>query len=191
MPILGVLASAITGNLSTNSYQSIQTVTVGSGGQSSVTFSSIPSTYKHLQIRGMVKSARTDDDGATYRIQFNSDSGANYTYHRLKGDGSSVVSDGLGGMNYSYFYSMAASSGSVNSSTFGVSVFDILDYSNTSKNKTIRVLCGYDGNGNGIISLGSSAWFSTSAVTSISLTIDGGTNFTQYSSFALYGIKGV
>jgi hypothetical protein len=52
MPILGIIASAITGNLVTTSYESIETVTVGSGGSATVlTFSSIPATYTHLQIR--------------------------------------------------------------------------------------------------------------------------------------------
>jgi hypothetical protein len=51
MPILGIIASAITGNLVTTSYESIETVTVGSGGSATVTFSSIPATYTHLQIK--------------------------------------------------------------------------------------------------------------------------------------------
>ena len=51
MPILGVIDSAKTGNLS--SYESIQTITVGSGGASTIVFSSIPSTYAHLQIRAL------------------------------------------------------------------------------------------------------------------------------------------
>jgi hypothetical protein len=56
MPILGIIASAITGNLVTTSYESIATVTVGGGGAATVAFTSIPATYTHLQIRGIGRS---------------------------------------------------------------------------------------------------------------------------------------
>ena len=67
MPILGVIASQITGHLSTNSFESIQTVTVGSGGQSSISFSSIPSTYKHLQLRCFAAGAGSQRFGIRFR----------------------------------------------------------------------------------------------------------------------------
>ena len=55
---------------STNSYESIQTVTVGSGGQSTISFTSIPSTYKHLQIRMLARATGASTVGL---IRFNSD----------------------------------------------------------------------------------------------------------------------
>jgi hypothetical protein len=76
------------------------------------------------------------------------------------------------------------------SNLFAGYVIDILDYANTNKNKTIRSLAGSDANGSGTIWFGSIAWLSTSAITSLSFNIESGSNFTQYSSFALYGIKG-
>jgi len=70
------------------------------------------------------------------------------------------------------------------------SVIDILDYANANKYKTIRSLSGTDyNNSNGRLFYSSGNWRSTSAVTTITLTNDSGTNFTQYSSFALYGVK--
>ena len=72
---------------STNSYESIATVTVGAGGSSSISFSSIPSTYKHLQIRSINLSSSTDNN---ILMRFNSDSGANYSRHYVYGDGASV-----------------------------------------------------------------------------------------------------
>ena len=64
---------------------------------------------------------------------------------------------------------------------------DILDYSNTNKNKTLRQLAGTDNNGNGVVGLSSGLWQSTAAVASIDITAIG--SFSQYTSFALYGIK--
>jgi hypothetical protein len=73
---------------------------------------------------------------------------------------------------------------------FGAGVTDILDYTNTSKNTTVRALGGADANGSGSIDLTSAAWLNTNAVTSITLTTNNGSTFTAGSSFALYGIKG-
>lgn len=184
--MLGILASQITGHLSTNSFESIATVTVGSGGSSTVTFSSIPSTYKHLQIRA---TARTTSGGVDNyaSIIFNSDTGANYTYHDLQGNGSTASASGLASQNANYLQRYAGAGAAA--SIFGVSVTDILDYQNTNKYKTIRNLGGDDRNGAGFIYLTSGVWMSTSAVNSITITPEAN-NWAQYSSFALYGIKG-
>ncbi len=167
----------------TNAYESIAT---GSGtGVSSVTFSVIPSTYKHLQIRGIQRSSRAA--GSDYgNIYFNGDTtNSNYANHRLRGDGSSAsASGGTSDPTYGDY-----PAGSTTSNVFGGFIFDLLDYTNTNKNKTSRLLFGYDANGSGQINLRSGLWLSTSAVTSI--TIDNrGANFADGTSFALYGIKG-
>ncbi len=90
MPILGILASAITGNLVTNSYESIATVTVGSGGQATAEFTSIPGTYTHLQLRAL---ARTDYAAASiaFHINFNSNAATNYSSHELTGNGTGAA----------------------------------------------------------------------------------------------------
>jgi hypothetical protein len=166
----------------TNSYESIATVTVGSGGQSTITFSSIPSTYKHLQIRAIAKSAGAFTQG---RVKVNSDTSSVYTLHQLTGDGSTASSNGY-----------ANEAGPVTipirmpdtANIFGVIVMDILDYQNTSKFKTIRTLGGADLNGSGSMILSSNLFRSTSAISQ--LDFDGnGENFAQYSQFALYGIR--
>jgi len=166
---------------STNSFESIQTVTVGVGGQSSISFSSIPSTYKHLQIRALASSATAG--GFTTIFRYNSDSSANYSFHRVEGDGSSAAAAA----------GTSRTSGVVNyttSTNWAASVIDILDYTSTSKAKTTRVLTGNDNNGSGYVGLYSGGWYKTpEAITSIVLSIESGLNFAQYSSFALYGIK--
>ena len=176
----------------TNSYESIQTYTLGSS-QSSVTFSSIPSTYKHLQLRLFL---RGDYSGSNFNdnilVRFNSDSGSNYTRHLLYvQDNSGALAYGAGGTS-SAFAGAAPNASTGISSTFAGGVTDILDYADTNKYKTVRTLQGYDTNGGGKqrLSLESSAWLSTSAINSITITSDNADNWVQYSSFALYGIKG-
>lgn len=171
----------------TNSYESIQTYTVGAGGSSSITFSSIPSTYKHLQFRVLAKSSNGSDYGSVNR--FNSDSGSNYVqYHQIYGQGSSATATAgaLSANNMEFLYMPGTNR---SSSTFGAYVIDILDYTNTNKNKTVRNLGGFDDNGAGYIIQRSHLWMNTNAIDTISFISSAGT-FAQYSSFALYGIKG-
>jgi hypothetical protein len=168
-------------------YDSIATTTLGSA-QTTITFSSIPSTYTHLQIRGIARATGsfTNADGL---IRFNSDTGANYAHHALYGDGANVTTTAGTSTTSGRFARNAQIANNNTASCFSAFVVDILDYANASKYKTVRTLVGYDANGSGISELESSLWQSTSAVTQIDLTTDGG-NFAQYSSFALYGIKG-
>jgi hypothetical protein len=186
--LLNVISGLLSGAgapASTNSYESIATVTVGAGGSSSVSFSSIPSTYKHLQIRALSRT----DRAVTYTsniIRFNSDTtNSNYSQHELTGSGSAASAGG--GAN-SAIYTLIPGT-STTSNVFEGEVIDILDYADTNKYKTVRILSGYDGNGSGQIFFGSGSWRNTAAISSISFTATSG-NIVQYSSFALYGIKG-
>jgi hypothetical protein len=168
------------------SYDSIATVTVGSGGASSIDFTSIPSTYTHLQIREITRS---DFAGiATVQMQFNGDTGNNYSFHTLYGDGSFAGGTGASGISITVLADNPGTTVAAN--VFDAAVIDILDYANINKNKTLRSLQGYDANGSGIVRLNSGLWNNTSAISSIKLLSGGSSNFTQYSSFALYGIKG-
>jgi hypothetical protein len=189
MPILGTIASSKL-TAAASSYESIATVTVGGTAQSSISFTSIPSTYTHLQLRSICKTNRNDagEYQTTIAMKFNSDGGNNYAYHRLIGSGSSVSATGGGSGPAMYFYFGASTTSPA--STFASGIWDILDYKNTNKNKTVRYFSGVENNTNGVINLGSGLWTNTNAVTSITLETDGGFNFTQYSQFALYGIKG-
>ena len=166
-------------------YDSIATTTLGSS-QTTVTFSSIPSTYTHLQIRMLTKSGHAGiEDGY---VRLNSDTGSNYSWHIMTGNGSSTAAYSGTSAGFMRGFRQVGNSSSAN--VFSGTVIDILDYANTSKNKTIRGLSGYDNNGAGDMSLYSGNWMSTTAVNTITLTTETGSNFLQYSSFALYGIKG-
>ena len=187
MPVLGIIASQISGHLFTaGTFDSIATFTVGSGGSAGITFSSIPQTYTHLQIRMIARNSSSSD---AVRGQFNSDTtAANYSGHLLYGDGASAGA--AAATSFGKFGAGYQAQSSTTAGTFGVSVLDILDYTSTSKGKTTRFLGGYDANGTGSVGLFSSGYYATpAAITSIYIFPDSG-NFAEYSSFALYGIKG-
>jgi hypothetical protein len=177
--------SALAGNpiIIPGSYESIATVTVGAGGSSSITFSSIPSTYTHLQIRAYW--GFTDTGNNTWlNTRFNSDSGTNYAYHALRGNGSTLSASTQSASNTRLSLG-ADDNGSA--TVWAASVADILDYSNTSKYKTTRALAGQDRNGAGAVNFWSGLWMSTAAITSINIYSDAST-FRQNSVFALYGV---
>ena len=189
MLILGIMASQISGHLVTNSYESIQTFTVGSGGTASISFTSIPSTYSHLQLRLLTRTNRADtNDFMT--IRFNGDSGSNYAYHSLYGNGASAGANDTGTSTGTPWSGVTAG-GNATASMFGAAVVDVLDYSATTKYKTTRLLSGTDQNGiNGRIYFMSNLWQNTAAITTVTIIPTHGTLFSEYSSFALYGIRG-
>ena len=187
--IAGLLAGGVAAGGGT-SYESISTVTVGAGGVSSITFSSIPSTYTHLQIRGIIKSASTA--AQNFSVAMNSDTTqTNYYSHYIYGGGASVGSGAFQSSGYYAFIGGEPSSNASYANMFGGFVTDILDYKNTNKYKTIRSIYGFDRNGSGEIGLTSGLWKNTNAVTDLTINISTAVaNISQYSSFALYGIKG-
>lgn len=193
MPLITTLANASARGYRTfgaagggTSYESIETILVGSGGETSITFTSIPSTFKHLQIRAITR----DNGGVynTYRVRYNGDSAANYSVHAMYGQNINTV-DQFGNANQTGII-VYATPGAVASGIFGAQIIDILDYADTNKYKTQRSLGGVnENNDNNLITFMSGSWRSTSAITSINIAANGAT-FQQYSQFALYGIKG-
>jgi hypothetical protein len=73
-------------------FESIATVTVGSGGAANIEFASIPGTFQHLQIRGIVRSDRASGN-ENVRYQLNASTSSNYAYHALRGDGSAPAAE--------------------------------------------------------------------------------------------------
>jgi len=168
------------------SFDSIATYTIGSGGVASITFSSIPATYTHLQIRAICKDTTAASNVSSIYGRFNSDTGSNYARHYLNGSGSAAGAGG-GGSQTSMFFGTGLEANFT--SIFAANVIDILDYANTNKYKTTRSLSGADTNGGGFVQFMSGLWMNTAAITSITI-LPNQNNFAQYSSFALYGIKG-
>jgi hypothetical protein len=174
-----------TGNI-IGSYDALATVTVPSGGLSSITFAGIPTGYKDLQIRGIGRTARTNvEDGIYFRFN-NTTTG--YNDHHLYGGGTTASSFANTGSDTEIeTYVMPGNNAASN--IFGVAVIDILDYASTNKFKTLRQLGGFDNNStNGRISLTSGLWRNTEAINTITL-IAGNSTWLQNSTFALYGVK--
>ena len=174
-------------------YESIATGT-GTGSNSTITFSSIPSTYKHLQLRILSKSTTTSVQTTQMRITFNSDTGSNYSYHRIVSDGTTLGATGAASITAVVIDALSITSISpINASTFSVGIIDIQDYSSTTRNKTVRSFAGADNNrvasGFTIMALNSSVWLNTSAISTIDVNVNSG-NFAVGSVVSLYGIKG-
>jgi len=187
-PILGIIASQNYVRIPPSSYESIATTTLATAA-SSVTFSSISSAYTHLQVRAIVRSTTSGTAQDEIQLTMNSDTGSNYAYHFVYGNGGSAVSGA--GASQTYIRSAFAPRASATANSFGALVLDILDYTNTSKNTTIRSLAGGDlNNTEGLIALCSGLWMNTAAITSLTFKPESGNNFPQYTQFALYGIKG-
>jgi hypothetical protein len=190
------VSTLLSGSLSTPSakgvfvpqgdYESIATVLVGSGGSSSVTFTSIPQTYAHLQLRYISRDARTGSVDSPVDLTFNGSS-SSYSKQFLQGAGSTVSAGAETGSTY---LRLEGGGNQSLSDSFGAGVADILDYTSTSKNKTVYQIAGVDKNGSGFVRILGGSWYiSPVAITSITLT-PFSSPFAQYSHFALYGIKG-
>ena len=188
-PILGIIASQQPGHISTSSYESIATVN-GTGLSTAITFSSIPQTYKHLQIRAVMRDTNGSTGYGETDIRLNNNSGgtSSYVKHYLRGNGSAASSGYFS--NIDDLYGSAYPRGGSYPNVVGGQIIDILDYTNTNKYKTVRVFGGFDGNGAGEVSVWSGLYFAnTNAITEISI-FPNLSGFTTTSTFALYGIKG-
>ena len=181
---LGILSAAGAGGVAGGSYELISTTILGTS-TASVSFSSLgtyAADYKHLQIRVLSRSSL--DGGRGVLTRFNSDTGSNYSWHVLLGNGSSVISSAGTSTTFMYGGIQAISTDTANS--YGVFVMDILDPYSTTKNKTIRSLSGVGGSR---IDLYSGNWRNTNSLTAVTLDPEAGL-FVAGSRFSLYGIKG-
>lgn len=182
---LGILASASGGA----DYELIATTLVTSA-QSSVTFNSSAAwaSYKHLQIRVTARSTNGGAGNDGLWLQLNADTGSNYSWHRLEGNGSNAVSGA--GTTTTWMLQGLAARASQAAGVFSAAIIDLLDFANTSKNKTVRSLNGSVTSTNPSVALGSGVWLNTAAVTSATLKVDAGQNIDAGSRFSLYGLKG-
>jgi hypothetical protein len=176
--------------LETGAFESIATYALSST-QSVVTFSSIPSTYKHLQLRAIARNNSSTTE-TTILIRLNGDAtAANYRpRHMLTTSGSSVNAYADGAGTYTGLMAGATYGGNNAATHFAPNIIDIFDYANTNKTTVSRALNATNQNGSGYVTFVSGMWLNTAAVTSISLQPYDGASFVQYSHFALYGIKG-
>ena len=183
MPIpLGVLAVAGAGASGGGTFDLLETTLITTN-TASVTFSSLGSysAYKHLQIRMTVRGA--SGTFPEFKLRFNGQS-STYAYHHIRGFGSAVNSSGTTGNDY---LRIGSAPNTATTSAYYALVIDILDFSNTNKNKVLRALGGYTADGYDDVRLQSGLWVSTNAITSIGLFAD--VNIASGSRFSLYGIR--
>lgn len=166
----------------------IASVTIGSNG-SYCDFSNIPQTFTHLQLRVFGRGMTSFSPGLSLYVAFNSDgTAANYVVHGLQGDGAAVATFSATNAGSIGVQNVLADS-SATSGVFGLAISDILDYTSTSKHKTVRTLAGFDRNGGGRAALYSGLWMPSpiAAINKITVNTDGG--FLAGSRFDLYGIR--
>lgn len=184
-----VSGSLLAGNTGfATAYEHIQSITVGSLGASSVSFTEIPQNYRHLQIR--LVSRQTTAGDRRLSVNFNNNSTtSSYNYHWVYGNGTGAASE----YSASVFPAVSYTTNSADTglpSSYGAAVLDVLDYTNTVKNKVTRSLSGNDtgSTGSSIVAFISGLWMNTSAITSITFSYSSGM-ISQYSTFSLYGVK--
>lgn len=176
-------------------FESIASATVTSTtGATSVTFSSISSSYTDLQIRGILRVDGAYDYYAC-GLLINNDvgsSGNKYAWQRLITNNGTTTAAFESYTNPDRFYWPYAPSSNSNSLAFASFIININDYANADKKAAVQCWSGYaDTSGTrGLSAYVCGIYNSTSAITRIDFTTIGGmTQIKQYSTFNLYGIK--
>lgn len=167
-------------------YVAIATVTVGSGGASSISFSSIPNTYTDLALKMSLRSNRTDYATDNVRMTFNSNT-TGYTTRRLEGSGSAAFSD-VNASTTSFLLGYADGD-TMTADTFASMDIYIPNYAG-SNNKSLSVDGVTENNATfAMMALGAGLWENTAAITSLSIFPQVGTLWKQHTTATLYGIK--
>lgn len=168
-------------------FGALQRISYNTPTTNSIWLANIPQTFQDLMI---VMSAR--DTGSlsvtnfSLGLNYEYGTGTNFSITRLRGDGASATS--TRGSNLSYMSEVGYLPSANNTSgIFNAATIHILNYANTSTNKTVLIRSAADANGSGIVSLTCGLWRSTAAITSVGIALP--TLFAAGSTVALYGIK--
>jgi hypothetical protein len=191
---LGILSAAGAGVADLGSYELISTSLITGTSTTSVVFdvSTLASTYKHLQIRAVVRTSRSPETNSNHAMRINADTGANYAAHVVRGTGSAVQS--FAGASQTYI-SISDGTSSTNSTanSYSAMVIDLLDPFSSTKNKTVRGLFGNAAStyfGSGDIRLFSGFRNNTEITTSVTIYDLNAGYFLAGSRYSIYGVKG-
>lgn len=165
-----------------NTYVAIATVTVGSGGASTIDFTSIPSTYTDLVLVSSVRTSRSAYH-ESLTLSFNGAT-TNRTNRRIYGDGSGAAST-----SDTTMYGGQASGATATSSTFGNAITYIPNYAGSTNKSSSNDGVSENNATNALAMLNANLWSSTAAINQITLTPENGGTIQQYSTATLYGIK--
>lgn len=176
-----------TSSILASDYELITRTTL-SGNANYVEFTSIPSTYKHLQIRG---SARSNRAGSADDLLLTINGSTSYSNRRINNDSSTMYAEG--GTDTVIHVSRNTLPGANNTANYFLSfVIDLLDYANTTTLKTVKIYSGSDFSTNGgTLFAGGMNLANTNAVTTIRLAEETTASLIAGTSIGLYGIKGV
>jgi len=167
-------------------YDALATATL-TASSTSIVFAGIPTGYKSLQLRMLLRGDRTNGDDL--KVLINGDTGNNYANHVFGGDGANQSNYGQASFGFIYSYQGIPGPTASPSQLYYSGIMDIYDYAHTSKNKVTKWLQGYDQNGGGNVQLTSGVRFNTEAINTISIAPRYGTNLVIYSQIALYGMR--
>jgi len=190
---LGIFSAAGAGGIPFASDYELITTTILGSSQASVVFSSLgiySSTYKHLQLR-MTRTNPASVASTNYLdLRMNNVTTGSYSGHVLFGNGSTVGSNAGNGTSSTSIYGGAQGISAASLLIAAGQIIDFLDFSSSTKNKTIRSFSGYIDGSAMAVELISGQLISTTPITSIELSNQGAANFGTGSRFSLYGIKG-
>lgn len=172
-----------------NTFTLISSVTVGSGGASTIDFTSIPNTYTDLCLK---LSGRTNNAAAydNFNIRVNNSSAASYSTRLLYGDASTAQSASTSAAS-TIDYGLLDGANAT-SSIFASAEIYIPNYAG-STNKSFSIDQVTENNATGAQSAYAAflaaLWANTSAINSIKLYLGGSNVFVQYSTAYLYGVS--
>ena len=159
----------------------------------SVTFSSIPATYEHLQIRMSARNTWPYPQG-TGALTFNGTAGTAYSTHGMAATGTGASANpytGEGNMKIPRLTTgdgIGGTTGGVASTDFAPAIIDILDYRNANKNTTVLSM-----GGNSLTTTGPYVWFASGLFDDVtvitSITLDSNGSWMRGSEFTLYGLN--
>jgi hypothetical protein len=158
-----------------STYTPIASQTLSSAA-ASVTFSGIPQTYTDLVV--VVNATNSSGGDNAVALRFNGDTGSNYSMTRISGDGTSASSERNSNSTLMYL-------GLSNSTVYNSDIYHIMNYSNTTTNKTVL---GRGNVANSRVRASVGLWRNTAAITSVTVINDASVNFASGSTFNLYGI---
>ena len=159
-------------------YEPIASQTLGSDS-STVSFTSIGADWTDLIVVIHARNTNASTDRQIY-CRFNGDSGSNYSYTDIRGNGSAVTSNR--GSSTTFILSGLAEDAD---DAYSISVIQVMSYASTSVYKTTLVAGASAGNR---VDRTVGLWRDTSAVTSIDLALNGD-SYKAGSTFSLFGIK--
>ena len=165
----------------------IASVTIGAGG-GTPSFTSIPQIYKHLQLRVTIRGTRGGAPSDLSYIRFNGDFGVTYNSHSFSGNGSTTAFSSQNIYGFMFLADSSLPDAGSATNVFGTQIWDILDYSDSNKNKIVKMMYGWESGTAGQAGITAGTWRSTAPITTISNMGVANSLAAQYTRVDLYGI---